>query len=117
MQQIGLTASEIDSICTVFRRLPDVAAAILYGSRASGTHRSESDIDIAILGIPDDLRAETIAEELDELPLPYRFDVKAYDVITYAPLREHIDRVGITLYRQQEDIDSQSSCGAAIDEE
>jgi hypothetical protein len=49
------------------------------------------------------LRAEAIAEELEELPLPYRFDVKAYDAIGYAPLREHITRVGITLYRRVDD--------------
>jgi len=35
-----------------------------------------------------------IASELDELPLPYRFDVEAYPCIEHQPLRDHIDRVG-----------------------
>jgi hypothetical protein len=32
------------------------------------------------------------------LPLPYRYDVQAFDAITFLPLREHIERVGIPLY-------------------
>ena len=46
--------------------------------------------------------AEAIAAELDELPLPYRFDVQAYEAIRYQPLREHIDRVGKSFYARTE---------------
>ncbi len=38
------------------------------------------------------------AAELDELPLPYRYDVKPFDTITLRLLREHIERVGIPLF-------------------
>jgi len=40
-----------------------------------------------------------IARELDELPLPYTFDVKAYESIGHEPLKRHIDECGKTLYR------------------
>jgi hypothetical protein len=43
----------------------------------------------------DALQAESIAAELDELPLPYRFDVKAYESIKQDSLREHIQSKGI----------------------
>ena len=33
-----------------------------------------------------------------ELPLPYRFDVQALEQITFAPLLEHIQRVGVVIY-------------------
>jgi hypothetical protein len=36
--------------------------------------------------------------ELDELPLPYTFDVQAYDSIKHEPLRHHIDEFGKVLY-------------------
>jgi len=36
--------------------------------------------------------------ELDELPLPYRFDVKPFASIRLQALRDHIERVGIPLY-------------------
>lgn len=46
----------------------------------------------------DELRAEAIAAELDELPLPYHCDVIAFAQIESPSLREHIGRVGLTLY-------------------
>ena len=66
----------------------------LFGSRAKGCHTPASDIDLALWGV-DALQAESIAAELDELPLPYRFDVKAYESIKEDSLREHIQRKGI----------------------
>jgi hypothetical protein len=42
----------------------------------------------------DDALATRIAGELDELPLPYAFDVCAYPQVRHSSLREHIDRVG-----------------------
>ena len=99
MKDIGLTPHEIDLIREVFHRFPVIREVALYGSRAKGTLRPESDIDLALIGVDDDVQAEAIADELDELPLPYRFDVKAYSSIKYGPLREHIARVGISLYR------------------
>ncbi|MGE0683553.1 MAG: nucleotidyltransferase substrate binding protein [Candidatus Binatia bacterium] len=97
---LGLTPHEIDLIRTVFRRFPVVREVALYGSRAKGTYRPESDLDLALISVDDDIQAEAIADELDELPLPYRFDVKAYGGIKYGPLREHIAHVGISLYRR-----------------
>ena len=48
-------------------------------------------------GIGDPLRVEAIASELDELPLPYRFDVLALETLENPALREHIARVGVRL--------------------
>jgi len=39
-----------------------------------------------------------IAAELEELPLPYRFDVTTYDRITYHPFKQHIDECAMVLY-------------------
>ena len=100
MKGIGLTPREIDLIREVFRCFPAIREVVLYGSRAKGTYRPESDIDLALMGVNDDIQAAAVADELDELPLPYQFDVKAYSSIQYSPLREHIARVGISLYRR-----------------
>lgn len=103
MKDVGLTAHEIEMMRAVFRRISAIVEVVLYGSRAKGNFRPESDIDLALIGVDDDLQAEAVAEELDELPLPYHFDVKACGTIRYAPLREHIARVGLTLYRREPD--------------
>lgn len=91
-----LSNTEIALITGVFRRHPEVSAVKLFGSRAKGTHTDRSDVDLALWGV-DALRAETVAAELDDLPLPYRFDVVPFDLIKQDSLREHIERVGMTL--------------------
>ena len=94
-----LTDHEISLVRDVFSRHAEVSAAILYGSRAKGTHSQRSDVDLALTGDVTPLEAEAIAGELDELPLPYRFDVQPVARITHPQLREHIERVGICIYR------------------
>jgi predicted nucleotidyltransferase len=109
MKDFGLAPHEIEMIRAVFRRIPVIVEVVLYGSRAKGNFRPESDIDLALVGVDDDLQAEAVAEELDELPLPYHFDVKAYSAIQYKPLQEHIARVGLTLYRREPDVSATKS--------
>lgn len=94
----GLTEREWRLIREVLARHAQVSGAILFGSRAKGVAAPSSDIDLAIEGIDDPLQAETIATELEELPLPYRFDVKALSAIRSPELRDHIARVGVRVY-------------------
>ncbi|MDZ7618781.1 MAG: nucleotidyltransferase domain-containing protein [Patescibacteria group bacterium] len=97
-RHVMLTAKECSLLESVFRRHPEIARVSLFGSRAKGTARPDSDIDLAVYGPTDDLSVEALAEELDELPLPYKYDVKGGGSICHSPLREHIERVGITIY-------------------
>ena len=85
----------------VFRRHPEVSLVKLFGSRAKGTHSVRSDIDLALWGNVNRLKAESIAAELDELPLPYLYDVQPFDAIKLESLREHIERVGIDIYPER----------------
>lgn len=94
----GLTETELSLIRGVFARREKPGKVILFGSRAKGTARPNSDVDLAVLGDVTELECGKIAAELDELPLPYKFDVVLYDTIGNPALREHIDRVGVTLF-------------------
>jgi predicted nucleotidyltransferase len=98
MKRPALQTDELEMIRGVFRRHPEVTSATLFGSRAKGTHSERSDVDLVLGGDLQPLRAESIAAELDELPLPYRFEVQALEHVHYGPLREHIARVGILIY-------------------
>ena len=84
-----LKASELELVLSVLRQ---------HLSRAKGTHTPRSDVDLALVGSLGALDAEAIAAELEDLPLPYRFDVHALAAITHAPLMEHIKRVGMVIY-------------------
>ena len=93
-----LETFELELLRSVLRQHPEVVSATLFGSRAKGTHSDRSDVDLALAGSLGALGAEAIAAELEELPLPYRFDVHALAAITHAPLLEHIARVGMVIY-------------------
>jgi predicted nucleotidyltransferase len=94
----NLAPHEIDLIRGVLLRHPEITGAILFGSRAKGTATPASDVDLALEGTDDPLRASAIAGELDDLPLPYGFDVQALPAIHSPSLRAHIARVGVRIH-------------------
>lgn len=97
----GLTSTTIQQILDVFSANPDVEEVILYGSRAMGNFRPGSDIDFALKG--DDLTLQhinNIGLALDDLLLPYEFDLANYAHIDNDALLEHIKRVGHTFYKK-----------------
>ena len=94
----GLMPSVIEALRSVFARHPEIDEVVLFGSRAKGNQRPESDIDLAVRGLDDDRAVEALAEELDELPLPFLFDVKSLDAIRNPELLAHVRRVGRSIY-------------------
>jgi predicted nucleotidyltransferase len=98
MTPAGLSSNELALIQGVFKRFPGITQAKLFGSRAKGTHLPGSDVDLALWGQVDGLSAESIRSELDDLPLPYHYDVLSYQDIKLETLREHIERVGVVVY-------------------
>jgi type I restriction enzyme, R subunit len=96
----GLPSSTIEAIQTALARFPAISYAVLYGSRAKGTYRPGSDIDLTLhttADSPENLLLKVVTA-LDELNIPYSFDVSLYHQIDNAALKEHIQRVGIELY-------------------
>jgi len=97
--KFGLSGVVIERICSVFSNWPGVERVILYGSRAKGNNREGSDIDLTIVG---DAVTQShmlkIANELDDLLLPYKIDLSLMRQIEDAALLEHIKRVGLVFY-------------------
>ena len=83
----------------VFAAYPELTAVTLFGSRATGKATPRSDYDLATHGITDDYRLGRLALDLEDLDLPQKCDVKAYESVRYAPLKRHIDARGIIIYR------------------
>ena len=100
MNRFGLKESEQDLIRGMLRRYPEVSEAKIFGSRAKGNARSNSDVDLVLWGALSLSAIAAIAGELEELPLPYLFDVQAYEAIRHRPLREHIDRAAQPFYKR-----------------
>lgn len=100
----GLSDPVIQAIQSVLAEYPQVEKAILYGSRAKGNYRNGSDIDMTLVAT----EGETldlnllfkIDESLDNLLLPYSFDLSILADIDNMALVEHIQRVGKVLYQR-----------------
>ncbi len=96
----GLKENTISSINSVFLNYPEVNTVLLYGSRAMGTYRYASDIDLTLMG--KDLTFSLLAKieaDLDDLLLPYKMDLSVYTHIDNQELLDHIERVGAVFYQ------------------
>ena len=98
IEQFGLSSEALALIRQVFRGHPEVREVKIFGSRAMGRFENHSDVDLALWGDMNEGLIARILGELDELPMPYTFDVKAYESIKHEPLKRHIDEVGRILY-------------------
>jgi predicted nucleotidyltransferase len=97
----GLKSDTIAQIHAVFSQFTQLEAAILYGSRAKGTEKPGSDIDLALKGAGLNLDSvNQIRDRLDDLLFPYTFDLSILSQIDNSELLEHIQRVGKTFYKK-----------------
>lgn len=97
----GLPSSDLEALITDIKKNKKVEEIILFGSRAKGTFQNGSDIDIALkgnkLGLQEILN---ITLEVEKLLLPWKLDLVIFSRIKEPALIEHINRVGITLYKK-----------------
>ena len=95
MVDIGLSNEQITMIVGVIEKA-GASRAVVFGSRAKGGWRDNSDIDIAVFGCG--VSIGCLHLQLDELPIPYKFDIISYTDIKNVLLREQIDRFGVEIY-------------------
>ena len=96
----GLSENDLQLICQAAQALPDIQQLILFGSRAKGTYKPGSDVDLAIKcnTASYDTAVKLAGILNEETPLPYFFDVVDYLSISEPELTQHIDRVGKVLF-------------------
>lgn len=70
----------------------------MFGSRAKGNYKPGSDIDLAVKGPVEKDTLSKLLTAFEESLLPYFVDVVVYDRLQNEALREHIDRVGISIF-------------------
>lgn len=100
-ETFGLSPTDLNRIRSVFARFPGVSRVLIYGSRAKGTHRPASDIDLTITNTLDWETFTQIESELDELLLPYQIDLSLFSQIDNPKLIDHIKRVGQSFYQAE----------------
>ena len=88
----GLAAGSLRRLLRVFENTPGVEAVWLFGSRAAGTHRTQSDVDIAVEA-PDMTPAQEAAmlQQIDELGLLYGIDLVRMEHIKSDAFKQQIE--------------------------
>jgi predicted nucleotidyltransferase len=98
----GLSNDIIEKIKNVFLQFEQVEEVIIYGSRAKGNFKPGSDVDITVKGNNLNLQLiNRISLKIDDLFLPYTFDISVFTQIENPELLEHIQRVGKVFYKKQ----------------
>lgn len=97
--QFGLNDMELQALRQTLATIPEVEEAIIYGSRARGTNRVSSDIDITLKGSNlTYLQLALLDAKIDDLYLPYFVDLSLFSMIRNTDLIESIEREGKVLY-------------------
>lgn len=92
--------NDLAYIVATISRFSEIDKAVIFGSRAKGTAKPYSDIDIAVFGQGVSFTTVSKLHWLleEESPMPYFFDIVDYNTISNQELKSHIDRVGIVIY-------------------
>ncbi|MEK6301979.1 MAG: nucleotidyltransferase domain-containing protein [Acidobacteriota bacterium] len=102
MKSIALRDKDIEALCGALSRFPSVQEVRVFGSRATGSARRASDLDLAI-SAPNATAEEwaDLFEALEQAPIIYELDLVRLDQTANARLLEKIEREGITVYPEE----------------
>ena len=102
MKTLQLTQSETEEIRKVLSQVRSVQQASVFGSRALGSARKGSDVDIVLFGDVSPSDNSLIRMKLnEETTLPYFFDVLTFQDIENKDLKAHIEQYGMEVYRSE----------------
>ncbi|MCH8539460.1 MAG: restriction endonuclease subunit S [Opitutales bacterium] len=97
----GLKEAQRSAIIGVLAKCPKLKRAILFGSRAMGTFTHTSDIDIALEGDLSLTDQANLAEEIEQLSIPYKVDLVRVKEVSSRELQEHIKKQGKLWYANE----------------
>ena len=99
----GLSAAQRQTIKTILANFAnDITRVDIFGSRAEGAHRPNSDLDLVLHGALDEAVIDRLWTLFHESNLPFSVDVKSHALTRYAPIKAHMDKTGITLFTREE---------------
>jgi predicted nucleotidyltransferase len=98
----GLSERDLNTIRDILDKYPDIISVYLFGSRAKGSYKQGSDIDLAIMANPISLNTILqLKDDFEDSSLPYCVDILDYSTIKNSLLKEHIQQFGKEIYLQE----------------
>ena len=96
----GLDVDTLREIRRAIEEVEGIQKVLIYGSRAQGYDRKGSDIDLTLIGesLQQKNSVDLLMDKLDELHLPYKFDISLFKEIQDLNMVAEILRTGQTFY-------------------
>lgn len=104
MNEFGLSDQNMKEITEVLERYPQVHKAVIYGSRATGTYRTGSDIDLTLF-CDESLTHDVlllIISDIEDTWIPHFVDLSIFDQIQDEGLKAKIRREGKVFYERKD---------------
>lgn len=99
MKIAGLSNAEITQIQTVLATISNLERAMIFGSRTTGKHKHNSDVDMALYG--DKLTFACIfdiEDTLNELGFKHELDILLVSAIQDPQLKAAIERTAVEVF-------------------
>lgn len=95
----GLARHHYAALAEIFSHYPEIDQVLIYGSRAKGKARPGSDFDLGVMAAKlSDARFSALWNEIDALPLVFKFDVLHVDRLPDGALRKNILADGLRFF-------------------
>lgn len=92
MTPFGISEEIIEMLCKVFTEYEEIERVVIFGSRARGDFRNNSDIDMAVYApTMTAMRFAQLHLDIDSLPIIFRMDIIHYDRCKEERLKNKIE--------------------------
>ncbi len=91
----GLDVRTLKILNDIFAKNKNIEKKVVFGSRAAGTYKRTSDIDIAIYGKLTRAEVNRLRGDLEESDCFYKVDLVHYEALADEEMRKNIDRDGV----------------------
>lgn len=100
--KFGLTQKQFQLMINTISSFNEIEKVLIFGSRAKGNFRSASDVDLTVFGQKiSRTTVNRLSSALDDLPLPFMFDVLDYNQLKNESLKEEIDEQGKVFFERK----------------
>ncbi|MCX7950831.1 MAG: nucleotidyltransferase domain-containing protein [Clostridiales bacterium] len=101
MNTFGISEKLLEDIINIISNEKDIIKASIFGSRARGDFRKNSDIDICIYGDLDSIKFNLLIDKFNELNTPLDFDIINFEKIKKDELKNNIIKYGVIIYERK----------------
>jgi len=98
----GLTEVKgvLEKIIFICKQYDSITKVVAFGSRARGTHKRTSDIDLCLFGVSEE-KQYFILDAVDEMDTHYSLDILFFENLDKETLKESILRDQIVIYERE----------------